>query len=84
MKPSLQKLFMKALTRDLVVPIISANVSWLILGLIGLGLPSFPKFASRSNSRARRFSLELMSWSIRSSSIRLFQVSRYAMNPQTI
>jgi hypothetical protein len=52
-------------------PIISANVSWLILGLIGRGLPSFPKFASRRRSCASRFSLELNNWSIKSSSIRL-------------
>ena len=52
----------------------------LTFGLIGCGLPSFPKFARRSSRRASRFSLELKSWSIKSSSIRLFLVSRYAMN----
>ena len=30
MKPSFRNLFMKKLTRDRVVPIISASVSWLI------------------------------------------------------
>src|ERR1700684_1051843 len=50
------------------------------VGLIGCGLPSLPKFASRSSRRASRFSLELNSWSIRSSSIRLFRVRRYAIN----
>ena len=30
MNPNLRNLFMKPLTRDLVVPIISASVSWLI------------------------------------------------------
>lgn len=54
------ELVMKKLTRDRVVPIISANVSWLILALIGWGLPSLPKLAS-SRSRAKRFSLELKS-----------------------
>ena len=34
MKPSLRNLFMKALTRDRVVPIISARVSWLIFAMI--------------------------------------------------
>ena len=40
------------LTRDLVVPIISARVSRLILGMIGCGLPCLPKFPNRSRSRA--------------------------------
>src|SRR5258706_11490629 len=35
MSPSLRNLFMKKLTRDRVVPIISANVSWLISNKIG-------------------------------------------------
>ena len=46
---------MKKLTRDRVVPIISASVSWLIFAMIGSGLPSLPKFARRRRSRARRF-----------------------------
>ena len=50
---------MKKLTRARVVPIISARVSWLILAMTGSGLPSLPKFASSSSSRASRFSLEL-------------------------
>jgi hypothetical protein len=62
---------MKKLTRDRVVPIISASVSWLNFPTIGSGLPSLPKFARRRSSRARRFSLELNNWSIKSSSIRL-------------
>jgi hypothetical protein len=37
---------MKWLTRDRVVPIISARVAWLMFGLIGCGPPSLPKFAS--------------------------------------
>jgi hypothetical protein len=43
---------MKKLTRDRVVPIISASVSWLKFPTIGSGLPSLPKFASRRRSRA--------------------------------
>jgi hypothetical protein len=58
------------------VPIISASVSWLIFAMIGSGLPSFPKFASSNRSRARRFSLELKSWSTRSSSTRMVRASR--------
>ena len=61
MNPSLRNLFMKALTRDLVVPIISASVSWLIFAMTGSGLPSLPKFAIRRSTLARRFSLELKS-----------------------
>jgi hypothetical protein len=58
------------------VPIISANVSWLIFGLIGVGLPSLPKFASNRRSQASRFSLELNNWSTRSSSIRLLRFNK--------
>jgi len=46
---------MKKLTRDLVVPIISASVSWLILAMIGSGLLSLPKFANSRSILARRF-----------------------------
>jgi len=36
---------MKKLTRERVVPIISARVVWLIFAKTGSGLPSLPKFA---------------------------------------
>jgi hypothetical protein len=52
---------MKKLTRERVVPIMSASVSWLILGMTASGLPSFPKWAINSSIRASRFSLELKS-----------------------
>src|ERR1700733_9161474 len=39
-----------------------------------------PKFARSRRARARRFSLELNSWSIRSSSIRPFRFNKSAMN----
>jgi hypothetical protein len=39
MKPMRRNLFMKELTRDRVVPIISARVSWLIFATTGCGLP---------------------------------------------
>jgi hypothetical protein len=38
MKPSLRNLFMKKLTRERVVPIISARVSWLTWAAIGCGV----------------------------------------------
>ena len=38
---------MKWLTRERVVPIISASVSWLTLAMIGSGLPSLPKLANK-------------------------------------
>jgi len=72
----LTELVHEKLTRDPVAPIISGRVSWLTLTSIGRGLPSFPKCASRSRSHARRFSLELNNWSIRSSSMRLLRVNR--------
>ena len=59
---------------------ISASVSWLIGVVIGCGPPSLPKFASSRSVRASRFSLELKSWSTRSSSTRLLRVSRCLMN----
>ena len=52
---------MKKLTRERVVPIISASVSWLIFAITGTGLLSLPKFANSRSTRARRFSLELNS-----------------------
>ena len=56
-----RNLFIKKLTRERVVPIISARVSWLILAISGSGFPSLPKFANSRRSRASRFSLELNS-----------------------
>ena len=44
-KSQLPKFFMKKLTRERVVPIISASVVWLIGVKIASGFPSFPKFA---------------------------------------
>ena len=49
------------------------------LRVIACGAPSLPKLARRRSVRARRFSLELNSWSTRSSSTRLLRVSRCAM-----
>jgi hypothetical protein len=48
----LAELVHERLTRDRVVPIISASVSWLMFGLIGCGLPAFPNFASSSSMRS--------------------------------
>src|ERR1700719_3985502 len=50
---------MKVLTRERVVPTISASVSWLILAITGSGFPSLPKLAISKSTLARRFSLEL-------------------------
>ena len=61
MKPSFRNLFIKKLTRDRVVPIISAKCSWLTFGIIASGFPSFPKLANSRRRRAKRFSLELKS-----------------------
>src|ERR1039458_5963487 len=80
MKPSLRNLFMKKLTLARVVPTISASISWLILATTGSVLPAFPKFASSRSTRANRFSLELKSWSTRSSSIRMLRESRWCRN----
>src|ERR1039458_8333964 len=61
MKPSFLKRFMKKLTRDRVVPIISANTSWLTFGTTVSGLLSLPNCASNNRILASRFSLELKS-----------------------
>jgi hypothetical protein len=42
-KPNVLNRFMKKLTRERVVPIISASVSWLILGTTASGAPALPK-----------------------------------------
>ena len=67
MKPSRWNFFMKKFTRDLVVPTISARVPWEMGGTGPTGWSCLPYRASSSSVRASRFSLELKSWSIRSS-----------------
>ena len=59
--PSLRNRFMKKLTRERVVPIISARVSCEILGMYCSGSPGLPNSAINRSIRARRFSLELKS-----------------------
>jgi hypothetical protein len=61
MKPSLRKRFMKKLTRERVVPIISASASCVMGGMYVSGAPGLPNSAIISRIRARRFSLELKS-----------------------
>jgi hypothetical protein len=60
-KPSLRKRFIKKLTRERVVPIISAKVSCEILGMYCSGSPGLPNSAINRSIRASRFSLELKS-----------------------
>src|ERR1700730_13100402 len=56
MRPSFRNLFMKKLTRDRVVPIISASVSWLIFARIGSGFSSsLPKFANNRSKPGQPF-----------------------------
>src|SRR5260370_9222315 len=56
--PNFRKRFIKKLTRERVVPTISARVSWLILGITVSGTPSLPNRPSSSQVRASRRSLE--------------------------
>ena len=58
MKPNFVNLFMKWVTRDCVVPMLSASVCSLTEAVIGCGPPSLPKFARRSSVLASRFSIE--------------------------
>jgi hypothetical protein len=46
------------------------------LGDYNLGYPSLPKWASKSKTRASLFSLELKRWSTKSSSYRMFRISK--------
>jgi hypothetical protein len=62
MKPNFLNRFIKKLTRERVVPTISARVSWLILGITFSGFPFLPNRANSRSIRANRFSLELKSW----------------------
>jgi hypothetical protein len=59
MNPNFLKRFMKKLTRERLVPTISARVSWLIFGKTFSGLPSLPNRAKSKSMRASPFSLEL-------------------------
>src|SRR4029078_7017391 len=61
MNPSRLNLFMKKLTRERVVPTISASVSCDIFGTMRCGLSCLPYRASSSSVRASLFSLELKS-----------------------
>jgi hypothetical protein len=61
MNPNFLNRFMKKLTRERVVPTISASLSWLILGTTVSGTASSPKRASIRRMRASLFSLELNS-----------------------
>jgi hypothetical protein len=67
---------MKKLTRDRVVPIISASVTWVIFGIRVSGSPGLPNSAIRRRILARRFSLELKSWSTRSACVRILRARR--------
>src|SRR5438034_16502 len=80
MNPNRWNLFMKKLTRARVVPIISASVSCEILGRTLSGPSILAYCGSNRSVRARRFSLELNSWSTRSSSIRMLRASMCVMN----
>jgi hypothetical protein len=66
--------------REYIVPIMSASVSWLTLAITGSCFPSLPKFANNRRACASRFSLELNSWSIRSSSTRTVRAKICAVN----
>jgi hypothetical protein len=49
MKPNLRNLFMKKLTRERVVPILSAIVSWRSFAITGSGLPLDVKIPVKSS-----------------------------------
>src|ERR1700691_1769783 len=65
MKPSLRKRFIKRLTRERGVPIISARFSCVIAGRSVCGSDDLPNSTISNKTRAKRFSLELKSWSTR-------------------
>ena len=55
MKPNFLNRFMKKLTRDRVVPIISAKVSWLILAIKVSGAPSLPQMSKQHQESSQSF-----------------------------
>lgn len=57
---------MKKLTPERVVPIISARVACVILGMYCSDSPGLPNSAINSRTLARRRPLELNTWSTRS------------------
>ena len=63
------------------MPIMSASVSWLTLAITDSCFPSLPKFANKSSARASRFSLELNSWSTRSSSTQIVRGQKMRREP---
>ena len=67
---------MKKLTRERVVPIMSANASWVIGGIKVSSSPGLPNEAINKRVRARRFSLELNNWSTKSAWVRTPRASR--------
>jgi hypothetical protein len=50
-EPQLAEFVHEKLTRERVVPIISAGLSWLILAITAAGFPSFPRSASSHHGR---------------------------------
>src|SRR6476660_7400410 len=48
--------------------------------MIGSGRPSLPKLANKRRARAKRFSLELNSWSTKSASTRIVRARRCETN----
>ena len=78
--PSLRNRFMKKLTRERVVPIMSASVSCEILGISVSGSPGCPNSAISNRILARRFSLELKRWSTRSAWTRILRASKNFKN----
>src|ERR1700677_870991 len=80
MKPSLRKRFIKRLTRERVVPIISARVSCVISGRSVCGSAGLSNSAISNRTRARRFSLELKSWSTRSACVRMLRARKKDRN----
>ena len=55
MKPNLRNLFMKKLTRERVVPIIPANVSWLTFAITGSCLVFFAEVRQQKQHPGKTF-----------------------------
>lgn len=69
-EPVLRKRFMKKLTRDRVVPIMSAKVSWVIFAINVSDSSGLLKTAMSGKILAKPRSLELNNWSTKSAWVR--------------
>ena len=80
MKPNFRNLFMKKLTRDRVVPIISASVSWLTFAITGSGLTFLAKIRQQKKRPCQALLARIEQLIDQSASTRMVRAKRCEMN----